>query len=481
MTGRQLYTWTDPETGERRQQMMTPDTAPPGAVPTYRRTGSESGIALAQTPVGPQPQQPAPATQVQPQPQANLRQPLTNTPIFPGVTGTPENFAGRATNQVLFGEPSAPRWGSIPFSMDWFSDLGTNIGNLFRDEPVAQAPAPPPPPPPLNFEFGLNPDQEDIINRMLANAGRLAGAGDPGQAPTLPDAPTYSVDPGLRTMATHQQERAGDIQAILGQLMADQKDQDPRNRNRWQRFAEYLGELGASGDLAQAGAIMSRLRQRDEQWVADYQNRVAQLTLQGYAAEDAAVMAQAELESGVHQAGERTTEAAYDRDTRQTGLDSQYQLAGAANAGQNTRAGIDLENSILAMEYEFLNNNREQAQQIYRSLAGDPQRGEEYAAASLPQGLPQETAQAIARTMVEDQRFMGLASYIQANLGNTEALTDFLQQFDPNIVDRDVENALASEGGALGLAMRALNGANAQTAFANNPNLSRWARYSGAQ
>jgi hypothetical protein len=262
-------------------------------------------------------------------------------------------------------------------------------------------------------------------------------------------------------------------------MRSDIQDRDPEARSKWARFGEFLSAVGASGDLSQAGVIMSQILARDRGMADELRREMHQLTLAGFQAEDALQQAQVNLLSGQHQAGERTQEAAFSRGIADVERRDQYDFntweAGNQAAARQSQVGLALAEATR----NAAGNARERFEQNATALAGVPTTsGQANRALAAESGVTDPRAQSyLADAATQRQGAAGLYMRIaRTDFGNSRArneLLQFLRQWDPSLQTRDLQNANPEA-----VFLRVIQGPGAAVAFRNNPELITASQYS---
>lgn len=346
--------------------------------------------------------------------------------------------------------------------------VGSIIGDDVGRSAAAQAP--------LDFGHATpdSIDQQWLSDLTSIFAG--IGGGTLPTAPTLPDAPTYSADPGLQSRADSARDRQTRISGLFDQQYSDLKADDPQNRNRWSRFGEYLSSLAADGNLANAGVLMSDLMQDERDYGQMMNETRLDGQLRGEEFDLVADEADAGVLSGAHNASERTTEARYGRDTNQTQLMANYALA--AYEAQQRQAGeaARLATTLADAQHEISGRARDEWRGAVGMFGNVPRYAGQAAEALVPESIGDpRTRSALADGLIQQQAATGLQVYIQAHSQDVRGLTQFLRQFDPSITEEIVRRS-----DPMAVFLRAVNGPNAQMAFRSNPQLATYAQYASA-
>jgi len=260
---------------------------------------------------------------------------------------------------------------------------------------------------------------------------------------------------------------------VLDQERAALAAEDPTLRNRWARLGEFLGQLGASGDASQAGAIMSDLLARDRNMARDLRRETMRLTMQGFGLEDAANQALASRLSGEHQAAQATQDRTYQHNAGQADRTDRHNLAGfeasQRYSAQAQQAQIAAAEAAFAAGEHAYNRRREGLGAFAQSR--DPATSRAALEAMAPEGFGEDAQMAWAGEQSRRMQEAGLQAFVQVNEGNTRELARVLGQFDRGLTRQRIERI----GPAAALA-QAMASPGAQEAFANNPELATYLR-----
>lgn len=293
--------------------------------------------------------------------------------------------------------------------------------------------------PPLDFgEPELPESYQQYFDSMEGLISGLGANSTPPPAPQLPAAPTYEADPGLGRLAEHAETRNTQVSALLEDLRGDLEAEDPQARNRWMRMGEWLSMVAADGRLENAGAIMSDILTRDRAMSRELRREALALTLQGYQFEDAMVQAQANLLTGQHQAAQQTEEASYNRDVAQTGIDTQYEMAGWEASQRSSQATANLMAQLFGETREAQSGAREEHRGAIAGFLDNPDYGEQAAQALIPEGIPEETGGVLARSLARDAELRQLAVRAGIDRNDLRDLGRQLRRLDPNITDEEI-------------------------------------------
>lgn len=411
--------------------------------------------------------------------------------IIPGQSPQPRNQGEAAVNTLLFGDSDAPTWGDVPFSTDWFRDRGADIGNLgvgiaegvrnWWNAPPGGAPAPTPqaaPAPtqtPIDFgqPEGYLPRDETRL-QQLRDLLPMIGQVPDIQAPQLPPAVQQTVDPAFEYLEDHASRRQGQTDELIAERRASIEERRERANNKWLLFGRWLGEVAATNDITQAGAIMANLIQQDQDLLLDLEEEATNLISLGWTAEDAVVEATSRRLSGQHSVESSNAQARDQRAVQQVDIDHRTGLARIDAESRATGARANVLSSIIDAEYEAGTRADERYRQGVAPFTNIP--GYELPAyeALAPETLPPEGRSVWANEAVDQQTTQGLLMSITAGLQqeNKGPLLALLRQFNPAIQQRDLNNSTPEQ-----LLMLAMTGPNARQALRSNPQLREALRY----
>lgn len=344
--------------------------------------------------------------------------------------------------------------------------------------PTAQtqsAQAAPSAPPAIDFSNTgeLPAPVREYLDFIQGMSSRTGAGGLPDPTPVAAP-PPVTADPGLATIETAANARRDQMAQILEQERQAIAAEDPTLRNRWQRLGEFLGQLGASGDASQAGAIMSEILSRDRNMARDLRRETIRLTMMGFGYEDAATQALASRLGGEHQAAQATADRQYQHSVgqaeRQDRRDiAQYEASqrGAAQAQQVQLAAAE---ALLNAGMANLDQHRQAVSGFARS--GDPNIRAQAFGALAPESLGPEAQGAWAQQQERQMSEMGLRAFVALNAANPREVARVLRQFDPAINQRYIERV-----GVEAATARAVMSPRAAEAFRANPELAAYIQF----
>lgn len=330
---------------------------------------------------------------------------------------------------------------------------------------------------PLNVEASMLPEDQQLIDTLTELLGNIGAGNAMPPAPTLPTPPAVEVNPGFQVMADHANRRSSQVDQMIAQMRGENDARLNRAQNKWVIVGRWLSDWSATGDATQAGAAMSRVLSANEDMRQELQRETLLLTQMGWDAQDAVAQAQANLLAGQTAAAQATADRGYDRDVRQTDIESRHAIAGAENAARTTAAQADLTARIAEITHGASSRAREGRREGLAALTEIPGYSRSAWEGLAPESIQDPAARsAVGGHMAQQQQAAGLLAYIATNQGsgNRQAL-QFLRQWDPSLTQRDLDNTPPPA-----LMMRLRRAPNAAQAFARNPDIGEWARFTAA-
>lgn len=337
--------------------------------------GATSPAPSGAMPPGPQPDDPGTAAITAAQHGAQTR---TMTP----APAPQPHYEGGGWN-IFTGSP-------VPTGQQFGQGVSDFFHGLLGQHRVTP-PTPVAPTPHLSLGTGptISPEDSQVLDTIRGLTTQDYGGTVDGSQFTLPPAPTYTADPGATYADEHAQSRDKTMQGYLQDQIASIKDSDPRQQGLVSRLGEFISALASSGDLRQAGSIMSGLRQRDIATGRDLRDQMFRTNIAGLESGDQAATAHAGALSSGHQAEEHTAEAGYGRGVTQTqiqaGVAESNARAGAETAraraaaaqvlAQMTAAAQDRARAERSQGLGILAQNPQYTDQAATAIAGDMSQG----------------------------------------------------------------------------------------------------------
>lgn len=279
--------------------------------------------------------------------------------------------------------------------------------------------------PPTAAEQQTLQDFQDI-QRRLESLPTL------GPARELQPPPQSLPDPAALIREETARERARQTQNLVDKEIIQSKPEDPAHRTRLNRIMRVLG---AFGDNRDASDILN-MQQNDER---AFRERMLQLRMSPFAAQDRAGEARAATASETHRAETQTAERAWETIARnvlgQNDRDVQRAEIGSRNAG----AQIEGLTNLAELQARIAEAQRQRQQQAAAALAGSADQATSRAgiAALLPEGLEGGARVALGREAETAQIMEGLRAHIAGtNLEDQRsrvALNRLLREFNPNL------------------------------------------------
>ena len=361
-------------------------------------------------------------------------------------------------------------------------------GMFLQGFEAAPPPPPPPapltpPPPPLDFGGGASEADQAIIDSLTAFQEQLGNMGELPPITPLPEPPLVTADPSAAYMREYMGGRSADAQALLEQYRAELNRDDPTNDHWMNRLGEFISALAADGNIANAGAIMMELNNRDRDASREMRQRDIELQLRAMGFEDDAAAAMAAAMSAEHGAEASNADRRYTRDVNNI----ERQDAFNRDSAQASRAAAEAQLRLQMMLAEAQAAAQERAREAVIGRASpfltDPVYGAEAAEAIAgAQGIddPMARERAAGLQLEASGGAQGLRLQIAEQMADLNdfrrdddavaAMTAYLQQWNPAITENDVQELTPDQ-----LWRRALTGSTATQAFRNNPGLSRYA------
>lgn len=404
------------------------------------------------------------------------RNPQAEPRGFGALSTQPErpetNGFGLAQNPDPRSHPSYPGPAAFAVPPEQATPPGSTVGaSAGRHGATYQPPAP------LNVEATMLPEDAALIETMQ---GLLANTGQGNAMPPVPNLPTpppVQVNPGFQVLADHANQRSSQVEQMIAQMRGEGEARLGRAQNKWMILGRWLSDWSATGDASQAGAAMSRVLGANEDMRQELQRETLILTQMGWDAQDAVAQAQANLLAGQTAAAQATADRGYERDVRQTDIESRHAIAGAESAARTTSAQADLTARIAEITHGATTRAREGRQRGLAALTEIPEYSRSAWEGLAPDSIQDPQARAsVGSHMAQQQQAAGLLAYIATNQGtNNRQALQFLRQWDPSLTERDLNNTPPPA-----LMMRLRSAPGAAQAFARNPNISEWARFNAA-
>ncbi len=365
----------------------------------------------------------------------------------------------------------------LPFML--FGEVGERANASGTSVPTASA-TPPAPPPAIDFgsPTDLSPADQAYIDTLTQLAGTAGTASPPPALRELPAPPEAQVDPALAFLETQARQRNSQVQGVLGDMRSEMEAQNPRNQNKWQRLAQWMGNLAADGNLANAGAIMSQMLRDDQAMAHELRMETLRLTLEGFGYEDAVTEASARLMSGTHQTEEANRQNAWQTQVgnieRQDTQDMRAWEVGQRNRDSQTRMASIIAEAMREAQDRSETRWRENVQPFLAVPEYSQQAGEALANSS---GMDPNAARILGEEQVVQAAAQGLLVTLSgADLSDSnvqDQVAGYLQQWNPSITPDVVENYA---GNPQALYLMAIQGPNARQAFLANRDLARTGR-----
>lgn len=305
-----------------------------------------------------------------------------------------------------------------------------------------------------------------LIESLRGIAGSVGGRA-PARTP-IPEPTPLTADPALAMGETEAQRRGTRGQEFITRQREELGQDDPANRNKWQKFFEWMGSVAASGDLSQAGSIMQELMRRDDTESREIRRMLAQLEMQGWTFEDLFADAQMRRASGEHTTSQQNVQMRDAWRANEAQSSNQYGLQSAQIASSAAARQADALREIAQLQYQLGEQQRQERLAALQGFAASPQYAPQaFSAMGAERFANPDTAEAMGGQLMAQAMAPGLQAYVSAWRGDKKDLHNFLRQWDPRLTEADLERA--------DLIPRLLSSPNAAQAFRANPQLLYWA------
>lgn len=401
--------------------------------------------------------------------------------------GLPDDRPPQARQQQGGGIPHVPTWdprtnGEALLSETWLPniaarsvnsgiDLLNQAGNWLaapvggsRQEAQVAAPVEAETPE-LQINDEYLPQDQALIDELESLRSDL-DTSQPLAAPQLPAAPQLQEDAGLRMLLERAERRDSQTDAWIAEERAYINQRRERANNKWLMWGQFFSEWGASGRIQDAGVVMQRVLQRNQDMQDQLHQETRALMALGMQSDDAVTTATANLMSGRSQLANQNLMANYQRDVQQAGIDADYARVNADRSTRTAAARGDLAVRIAELRGNAQQRAQSRETEVATMLAEDPEyQSQAFGAIADNYSDDPATQGALTRSMQERAAHQGLMAYIAANQSsrNTGEVLRFLRQWDPRLTSNEVRNTPPDQ-----LFRRLAQTPNARSAFQRN-------------